>query len=217
MEIDSGHQVIGDAGLEHCTRSVLRWDHADLNVYYNLTLQMFEPIYRDVIEIEKNVGYLSLHSKLFCGSDSNVIEGIYKEITNRLYIASQYTIPVVKVGFFKFWWDEEAELLKTESINSHRIWIEDGKPKFGPIYDDKTRCKLNYKLFIKNKKEIETSQISNSLHDALSSKDNKAFWKIWKNKFKGKDKNSCSIDSSNDEKSIAKQFAKSFCDNLNSK
>jgi hypothetical protein len=101
-------------------------------------------------------------------------------------------------------------------MNSHRIWIENGRPRAGPIYDTKTKFKLNYKLFIKNKKEMERSQISNSLHDALKSKNNNKFWKIWKNKFKSKNKNCCIIDSLSDEDEIASKFAKSFYENLNS-
>ena len=99
-------------------------------------------------------------------------------------------------------------------MNSHRIWIENGRPRAGSIYDTKTKCKLNYKLFIKNTKKMERSQISNSLHDALKSKNNNTFWKIWKNKFKSKDKNCCIIDSSSDEDEIANKFAKYFSEIL---
>jgi len=42
-------------------------------------------------------------------------------------------------------WNEEAEILEQSSIETHRGWNNNGRPKTGPLY--KTKVKAN--LFIK--------------------------------------------------------------------
>ena len=45
LEVETVNQVKSGT-QDTCCQTVLRWDHADLNTYYNMTLQMFEPIFR---------------------------------------------------------------------------------------------------------------------------------------------------------------------------
>ena len=43
-------------------------------------------------------------------------------------------LPKCRKGFFKFWWDEELNLLKEASAESHRIWKAADKPRQGPFF-----------------------------------------------------------------------------------
>jgi len=37
-----------------------------------------------------------------------------------------------KKSFLKFWWDQEMEELKLQSIASCKTWKAAGRPRFGP-------------------------------------------------------------------------------------
>ena len=67
--------------------------------------------------------------------------------------------------------------------NTHKVWVENGRPRLRLIFDNKTRAKLLYKNAIEHRQIDEQSEISNSLHYALCNKDSTTFWKMWKNKF----------------------------------
>jgi len=45
-----------------------------------------------------------------------------------------------------------------------------------------THDKLRYKLSIRTKQEASTNEFSNSLNDALLSKDMDSFWRTWRSK-----------------------------------
>ena len=83
----------------------------------------------------------------------------------------------------KHWWSEEINELKQKSIDSHHMWIESGKPRYGAIFDIYKSDKYAYKLSVKKAKSDADFTITNELHEALCSKRNDQFWKIWKSKF----------------------------------
>ena len=66
-----------------------------------------------------------------------------------------------------------------------------------------------YKAIIKSKEAASNNQFSNSLNDALLSKNMTDFWNTWRSKC-GKNKLSGVVDNHHDEKSIADRFAKVF-------
>ena len=74
-------------------------------------------------------------------------------------------------------------MLKYDSINSYRAWVENGKPHSGLLFEKKCKAKFEYKLGLKKHRNEESTSVSNNLHDALIKKDNMTFWKMWKNKF----------------------------------
>jgi len=131
-----------------------------------------------------------------------------------LHQAAIDTVPQKKKNFLKYWWDNSADQLKQDSISSHRVWVDNGRPRFGPIYDNKASCKSKYKSFIQNCKKEEARNVSDSLHDALINKSNVEFWKIWNNKFNAKNLRSISsIDGSQVEAEIADKFRTFFIKN----
>jgi hypothetical protein len=127
-----------------------------------------------------------------------------------LTYAADCVIPSKRVNFFKYWWDEEAEALKKASINSHKIWKNNGRPRDGPLYEMKTKDKYAYKNYLCGKKRAEHNNVSNALHDALITKNQITFWKMWNNKFKSKNKTSNIIEGLSEDIEIADNFAKGF-------
>ena len=124
--------------------------------------------------------------------------------------AVQSVVPKIKKNFFKYWWNEEADMLKQNSIKMHKIWVENGRPKNGPIYELKSKAKSVFKLFLRKQQKLETSNVSNSLHDSLMNKNSTTFWKIWKNKFGGKITSANLVEGHNDESLIANEFTNFF-------
>jgi hypothetical protein len=135
---------------------------------------------------------------------------MYKRVVAALNAAATLYVPIRKTSFFKYWWDQELDLLKKDSIDSHKQWIEAKRPLNGSIYDKKRKSKAAYKLCIKKNQEAERSNCSNSLHDALMSKHNTVFWKIWNSKFGSKKSLPSVINGSHDDEVIACNFADYF-------
>ena len=94
-------------------------------------------------------------------------------------------------------------------MESFKLWSVLGKPRTGREYDEMRRDKLAYKWAMRNKQSNSMNQFSNSLNDALMSKDMNAFWLTWRSKFGNKSRPAV-IDGCCDEKSIADRFASVF-------
>ena len=58
--------------------------------------------------------------------------------------------------------------LKQQAVISHNEWIEAGKPRQGPIYENRTKIKLKYKL--KQTKNNAQNKIANDLQESLMKK-----------------------------------------------
>ena len=154
-------------------------------MYYNLTFQLFESLHHSLSttgndllsKLNNSLGYQDC-----CTVDSAIkrkceifIDNIYHQLINSLNSAASCAVPLRKEKFLKFWWNEEADALKADSVVTHRAWIDSGRPRNGPIYDRKAKAKLLYKSFIKQNQVKELSNVSNSLHDALMNKDSSSF------------------------------------------
>src|SRR5277367_558969 len=132
----------GEQASSH-TQKVHRWDHADLRQYYEQTLLLFEPILNEVKALfnlicvnyrnDNNNDSISSSTVNFC----DVIDNVYSEIVSSLYLASESTVPKRTENYYKFWWTEEADLLKQNSIKSHHLWVSNGRPRSGLIFDEK--------------------------------------------------------------------------------
>ena len=141
------------------------------------------------------------------------INVIYKEITQKLKDAADQCIIRKPCNFYKYWWDQEGDELKKESIDTHRLWIESGRPRNGQIYELKAKAKARYKSYLRSNAKIEQSNVSNTLPDALVYKDNHMFWQMWKKKFKYKKSGSNSMNNLLDDNKIAQCFADYFAKN----
>jgi len=180
-----------------------RWDHAPLGLYYEQTRLLLQPILEELSSLEER--HFSQHEKLIECADE-----LYYRVVNVLQMAANLCIPKCKKGFLKFWWSQELDTLKQSAIDSCKLWKEAGKPKFGPIYNNYKRDKLQYKRRIKDEQKRETLTFTNDLHDALLRKSGHDFWKVWKSKFEANSDHCVQIDGTSDCETIAVKFANFF-------
>ena len=66
-------------------------------------------------------------------------ELIYRQLVDALKRTSDETIPTCKKNFFKFWWDQDLDELKSRSVVSCDIWKAAGRPRSGPIFREINR------------------------------------------------------------------------------
>ena len=160
-------------------QSFLRWDHADTSNYYLLTGERLQNLLNQVIEYEISITNISASNSHNNISDDNLmfIDYIYDNIVTALIDSSNATVPVRSKQFYKFWWNEELDCLKSDSISAHNVWKAAGRPRSGPLFNKARASKLIYKKRIRECQRRETSSYTNDLHEALIQKDGTAFWK----------------------------------------
>ena len=66
------------------------------------------------------------------------INNLYSNIVQALTTAAGLSVPKCKQNFFKFWWNEQCEVLKDESVNKHRAWVAAGRPREAAV--DNAMC-----------------------------------------------------------------------------
>ena len=94
---------------------------------------------------------------------------------NALSESARVTVPSCKQNYFKFWWDEQCQLLKKQSISTHRDWLTAGKPREGLVASAMRSAKAEYKLYLKHMRMEEHNHFTNDLHDSLAQKDVQSF------------------------------------------
>jgi len=167
--------------------SRLRWDKADVTSYRDLTDRLFSTI-----------------------NMNNDINSDYDKILTALHTAARTCVPRGKISFFKYYWDADLDDLKVKSINAHRLWVQCGRPRSGPVFHEKRITKAEYKRAIRNKRLQRDLCVSNDLHECLLNKDMEGFWKMWKCKFGDKSPLPECVDGISDRSLIAELFAKKF-------
>ena len=154
----------------------LRWDHADITSYYSYTYTHLVPILNDIDCLVNQLDYL-------CDPVISHIERICSNITGVLSNAANLFVPRRRKNFYKFWWNQELDLLKSESIDSNRLWKAAGKPRSGEIFNKRQLCKMRYRKQIRDSEALVLTSYTNELHEALLNKDCVSFWKSWNSKF----------------------------------
>jgi len=191
----------------------LRWDRADIMSYYYLT----------GVHLQDLLDNFNAFDQLFNADSSalNVplyIDTVYRKLVEILRYCADATVPYHKSCYYKFWWNQELDQLKDQSISSHNAWKAAGRPRAGSIYDRYKADKMSYKLRIRQYQQRESGEYSNELHDALLQKQGPSFWKCWKSKLDCNSRRTVQqIDGSIDESEIASKFAEHFsaaCTNL---
>ena len=107
----------------------LRWDHADLLLYYNTTMSLLYSLYNDLLQSE-TVCHVSDNEER-----RNFIDGCYNKIVDSLKYTADLHVPPHYKNYYKFWWSEELSCLKDKAIKSDNMWKEAGRPRSGPIAD----------------------------------------------------------------------------------
>ena len=181
----------------------LRWDKGNLNNYYALTHHYLSAVYVPVTLLCPD----STHND---ADVKDIINTFYSELVGALSLAATQTVPSCKQNFFKYWWDEECQILKDTSISKHRAWVEVGQPHLGPVACDMHKARAEYKLYLKQKRYAEHTQFTNDLHEALIDKNLPSFWRSWNAKFGRKRICSQVINGVSDHGNIAEVFRSNF-------
>ena len=185
-----------------------RFDHGNLPAYYEYTRVLLQPIADEFTSLLLHDSHsYTNRSRHIIESD---IEECYGRVINALREAELKYIPSTKVNALKFWWDAELNELKQNSIRSHKLWLEAGKPRAGNIFDLRTRDKFAYRAVIAKHKLNEKCTVSNDLNDALINKKSNVFWKTWKSKVCESKTTLPCIDGSFDETVINRKFVDFF-------
>ena len=161
----------------------LRWDHADLLSYYHLTGLHVQKLLQD-FDCQVDNDY----------SKSDLINYAYDKLVSTLQYCASTSVPLHYKGFYKFWWNQELDLLKEESIKSHIDWKSAGRPRSGPYFNRYKSDKLAYKLRIRSSQQDEVLSYTNDLNDALLQKQGNTFWNCWRSKFSLKNPRPLQID-----------------------
>ena len=203
----------------------LRWDKANLNLYYEKTRLNLQPIMDNFVPLYGQVldSLALFNANLFCRNEmpshragqyeecKRIIDEFYPLFVAALIDASTVTVPVIKVNALKHWWSEELTELKQRSIDTFHVWKDAGKPRSGTVFDLYMQNKYAYKLCINKMKNDSAQEITNDLHEALCDKDNSGFWKIWNSKFNIKKRNKpLTVNNLTNSQDIAEAFSNYF-------
>lgn len=192
------------------TRYKFDWDKSQTCQYYESTRVALAGMH-DLLTSDSLKHLKNKIPHLFSAEGLN---NIFKELAAILKTCALNSIPIVQSNSKqkpkKFWWDENLCHAKNESIKSHREWVNQGKPRAGPVYSERLRARNKYRKEIKSKSNKAKSQFSNKLKQSLKGVSNKNFWKIWNANFKQKQNKNPNINGLNDSKSISNYLAASI-------
>ena len=209
-------------------RLKLRWDKSDHRLYYDTSRNILQPILDEFgPEFEEIFNdYTRSHANNFCcyldvnsesyfnvkrATATSLIDKYYPLTVDAINSAANFAIPRVKSNVAKHWWNDDLQQAKSRSVESHRIWLDAGKPRSGLIFEIYKKDKYSYKHLIKCEKNETDLSITNDLHEYLCSKDINGFWKTWNSKINSKQKNNLNIvDGLVDAAEIAESFADFF-------
>ena len=196
----------GYSQFEKPCQSFLRWDHAETGKYYLLTGQQLQSLSYEFISEENK-----RDNKMYYHYDKKaLINSVYDSIVNILCSVAEMTVPKRHKQFYKFWWDQELDCLKHDSVVTHKLWKSVGKPRSGVVFNKYRASKLLYKKRIREHQQQETESYSNDLHEALLKKQGTMFWKTWRAKFECGRNQVSQIDGVTDATEIVKKFENYF-------
>ena len=111
----------------------------------------------------------------------------------------------------KDWWTPAQTKLKQKSIDTHNLWKAEGKPRHGPIHQERITTRAVYKRETRAAQRAPKQASWNRMHSALLMKDNDSFWKSWRHLY-GKNKNDISpvVEGLTASKDIATVFMEQF-------
>ena len=121
----SGRPIQAGDDNNTSNKKFLRWDRSNLENYYNMTIHVLYPIYDNVVNI------LSVNECL----SKQQIEQYYTATVHAMLTASDQCVYFIPQKSLKHWWNNELSTLKSKSFNSHKLWLEAGKPLNGFLMD----------------------------------------------------------------------------------
>ena len=183
------------------TQKYLRWDHANIDAYYYYTGAHLHPLLNALNEMSLCCDTCVLR---------NNINSIYDSIVAILQTGAKHCVPVCSKNFFKFWWDEELNILKQASVEANKLWKSAGRPRCGPIFNKRQSTRLKYRKCVRDRKSQCLNCYTNDLHEALLKKNGTSFWKCWRSKFEMGNGKCTEVEHCVDTQAIADKFADYF-------
>ena len=135
----------------------------------------------------------------------DAIERIYRTVVNVFNSVAHCLVPVVNKNSLKFWWSCQLSQLKSDSVESNKLWINAGRPRSGPVFSQRQSSRAAYRRELRHNQQYFKNYYSDSLHDALMRKNGNSFWKCWRSKFETR-ANNLSICGSVDDEFVANKF-----------
>ena len=138
------------------------------------------------------------------------IQNEYDFLTSSLKQADS-SLPRFKPGIQKDWWTDGLSELRDKSIEIQRAWIAEGRPRQGPIHDERLRIRAAYKQAIRAAQRAPMQATWDRLHSSLADNDTNSFWRSWK-KIYNKNKSHLPpvVEGCSSGKAIADCFKNSF-------
>ena len=102
----------------------------------------------------------------------------YDEIISCMQNASKL-LPKATRGVEKDWWSSNLTQLREKSIEIHRVWVSEGRPRHGATNAERLNVRAAYKCEIRRAKKAPKQQAWNRLHQAMTDHDTGDFWKRW--------------------------------------
>ena len=85
--------------------------------------------------------------------------------------SAQYFVPQRQKKLLQILVESRARLPETiTSVNSNRHLVTAGKPRYGPIFNDRQSCRMAYRKRLRDEQRNETTSYTNELHNALMQK-----------------------------------------------
>ena len=118
------------------------WSSTNQNMYYANTSLLLLNMYSNLL----SCGAINC-TNIDCTLDSHIcnLESFCCNLVNILSFSSSHCIRQIKTSSQKIPWSNTLQQLKMLSIEVHRKWVINGKPRFGDIWLNKTKCHTEYK------------------------------------------------------------------------
>jgi len=152
------------------------------------------------------INCIDLQCKLHLGE----IDRYYNSIISKCIIAANRCIP--KSGKPRLaGWNEHVKSYKEQSIMWHRIWVDNGCPRHGVIYDIKRRTQANHKRAVRYVNKNQSNLKAEKLATALKCQNKRNFWDEMR-RISGK---RCNMPNVDDDAQCDDKISRLFADNYN--
>ena len=215
VTIQTRHKVATTKPSQYSYRTI-KWDCAtDENIRdYKILLDYY------LSQYDLPVSILNCNN-LLCNNHNDIIIDKLNELIEIMTICAELTIPIQKINSNNNkrgipGWNDFVKPYKDQSIFWNELWVSDGKPPSGELFDHRKFARYKYHWAIKQVKKNKDKIILNKTAQQLTNKSYRDFWKTIK-KLKGNEKIIAKvIDDKNTDATIAEHFRSIYSSLYNS-
>ena len=145
-----------------------------------------------------------------CVCDLESINSYYHDIVNACLNAADCAIPKTGGRRRVAGWTQYVKPYKDRSILWFRMWLENGRPNSGAVYECMRKTKRDYKRVarwvLRNQEKLSVQKMA----DALLARRERDFWTEIKKKSKGAQASACYVDDACGDEEIGQLFSDRF-------